>query len=76
LPRLDDLFLGIGAFLLVQTFIVGSVIVGWVDDLNAAFADDNFVWLLENEGRIIKYWYSTSATYIFSIVQIQFLSSS
>ena len=66
--RLDDLFLGIGAVILLETYIVGTIVVGWVDELTAAVERDDIVWILNNDKRIIRYWYSTSATYIFSIV--------
>ena len=66
--RLDDLFLGIGAVILLETYIVGTIVVGWVDELTAAIERDDIVWILNNDTRIIRYWYSTSATYIFSIV--------
>src|SRR5271155_4012361 len=70
--RLDDLFLGIGATVMVQTYIVGTILYGWVEELDAAIAGDNIVWILDNDHRIIAYWYSTSATYIFSIVPLPF----
>jgi hypothetical protein len=69
--RLDDLFLGIGAVILLQTYIVGTIVVGWVDELTVALESDDIVWILNNDTRIIRYWYSTSATYIFSIVSNQ-----
>lgn len=53
---------------MVQTYIVGTVLFGWVQELNAAIATDNIVWILNNDHRIIATWYSTSATYIFSTV--------
>jgi len=53
---------------MVQTYIVGTIVYGWVEELNTAIATDDIVWILENDHRIIAYWYSTSATYIFSIV--------
>lgn len=68
LYRLDDLFLGIGATFLVQTFIVGTIVYGWVEEMNAAIARNDLGWILENDHRIVAAWYSTSATYIFSIV--------
>lgn len=70
---MDDLFLGIGAVILLQTYIVGSIVVGWVEELNAAIERDDIVWILNNDTRIIRYWYSTSATYIFSIVSVRVL---
>jgi hypothetical protein len=56
---------------MLQTYIVGTIVYGWVVELNAAIAQDDIVWILENDHRIIAYWYSTSATYIFSIVPPQ-----
>ena len=46
---------------------MGTVVVNWVQVLETALADDNIVWVLDNDGRILRYWYSTSATYIFSV---------
>lgn len=66
--RLDDLFLGIGGLILVETYIVGTVIIGWVRDLDDAAQRGDFVFIIENAPRLIRYWYSTSATYIFSVV--------
>src|SRR5271155_701200 len=57
---------------MVQTYIVGTILYGWVEELDAAIAGDNIVWILDNDHRIIAYWYSTSATYIFSIVPLPF----
>jgi hypothetical protein len=67
--RIDDLFLGIGAVILLETYILGTVVAGWAQQYNIAVAEDNIVWILQNDARMIKYWYSTSATYIFSIVR-------
>lgn len=66
--RWDDLFLGIGAVILLQTYIVGTILYEWVEQMFQAFNDGNYVWLFDNDVRIIRFWYSTSATYIFSIV--------
>ena len=66
--RLDDLFLGIGGLILVETYIVGTVIIGWVRNLDDATQRGDLVYLIENAPRLIRYWYSTSATYIFSVV--------
>jgi hypothetical protein len=66
--RWDDLFLGIGAVILLQTYIVGTILYGWVEQMYAALNEGNYVWLLDNDVRIVRFWYSTSATYIFSIV--------
>jgi len=60
--------LGIGAAVLLETYIVGTILVGWGQELNDAIARDDMVWILNNNARIIRYWYSASATYIFSIV--------
>lgn len=68
--RLDDLFLGIGGLILVETYIVGTVIIQWVKDLDDAVQRGDIVFLLNNAPRLIRYWYSTSATYIFSVVLI------
>ena len=57
---------------MVQTYIVGTILYGWVEELDAAIAGDDIVWILDNDHRIIAYWYSTSATYIFSIVPLPF----
>jgi hypothetical protein len=65
---LDDLFLGIGAAIMLQTFIVGTILYGWVVELNQALERDDFAYILDNDHRIVKFWYSTSATYIFSVV--------
>jgi len=35
---LDDLFLGIGAAVLLETYIVGTILVGWEQELNDAIA--------------------------------------
>jgi hypothetical protein len=73
--RWDDLFLGIGAVILLQTYIVGTILYGWVEQMYAALDEGNYVWLLENDVRIVRFWYSTSATYIFSIVsRFEFVS--
>jgi len=53
---------------MVQTYIVGTIVYGWVEELNVAIATDNIVWILDNDHRIVAYWYATSATYIFSTV--------
>ena len=65
---MDDLFLGIGALILLHTYIVGTIVVGWVEELTEAVERNDIVWILNNDERIIRFWYSTSATYIFSIV--------
>jgi len=66
--RADDVFLGIGAAVMIETYVVGTVVAGWVEDLEAAIARNDIVYVLEYSPRLIKYWYSTSATYIFMIV--------
>jgi hypothetical protein len=70
---LDDLFLGIGAVVLLQTYIVGTIVAGWAEEFYQAIATDNFVWILENDARLIRWWYSTSATYIFGIVYVMLI---
>ena len=60
--------MGIGAAVLLETYIVGTILVGWEQELNDAIARDDIVWILNNNARIIRYWYSASATYHFSIV--------
>jgi hypothetical protein len=67
---MDDLFLGIGAAILLQTYIVGTFVAGWAEELNAAFARNDLAWILSNDVRIVRFWYSTSATYIFSVVRL------
>ena len=66
--RLDDLFLGIGGLILVETYIVGTVIISWVRGLDDAVQRGDILFVLDNAPRLIRYWYSTSATYIFSVV--------
>ena len=66
--RMDDLFLGIGAAILLETYILGTVLYGWVLDMWQAIEGSNYVWIFENDKKIVQYWYSASATYIFSIV--------
>jgi hypothetical protein len=66
--RLDDLFLGIGGVILVETYIVATVIVKWVRALNAALAEGDLLYVLENAPKLVRYWYSSIATYIFSVV--------
>ena len=48
---------------------MATIVVGWVDELNAAIARADFVYVLENDTRIVRYWYALSATYIFGIVR-------
>jgi hypothetical protein len=57
---------------LLETYIVGTIVAGWALEFYEAVATDNFVWILENDARLIRWWYSTSATYIFGIVKVNF----
>src|SRR5271169_2385057 len=66
--RVDDVFLGIGAATLLETFVIGTVVATWADQLETAYEDGNYVYVLANATRLIQYWYSTSATYNISIV--------
>lgn len=52
----------------METYVVGTVLIGWVRDMDDAVQRGDLVFLLENAPRLVRYWYSTSATYIFSVV--------
>ena len=73
---MDDLFLGIGAAILLQTYLLGTVLYGWVQEMWLAVEDGNYVWILENDTKIVRDWYASSATYIFSIVWLPPLAPS
>jgi hypothetical protein len=60
--------LGIGAIVMIETYTVGTIVSGWVQDLEDAIARDDIVYILNYAPRLIRYWYSTSATYWFMIV--------
>jgi len=64
--------LGIGAIVMIETYTLGTVVAGMVNDLTAAIARNDIAYLVENSPKLIRYWYSTSATYIFSIVHDMF----
>ena len=67
-PRLDDLFLGIGAILLLVTFSVGTYVVELADDVKRAMASGNVMGVSDRVDTILKCWYTASATYNFSVV--------
>jgi len=53
--------------ILVETYAMGTVVGIWIQELFEALVDGNILWAIENDTRILRYWYSTSATYIFSV---------
>jgi len=60
--------LGIGAIIMLETYILGTVVSTWVQGLEDAIQTGDLIYILDNAPRLIRAWYSTSATYIFMIV--------